>query len=253
MIFVQQSGTDERIDTALREEIDLARLDSQAAYAHLAQAGFESLSLAYGACWAPPGAEPLFFWRPERNADGDRLLLPWYPVIRAHAAEGEPVLHAAAVAGQRRAVLLLGHSGAGKSTAVRNAERAGLLGLSDDGVLVRREPAEGFLGVPLPGVAGIAFDATPPSSRRPPLAALCWLEQAQQDRIEPLGRTETLQRLLSSCLLEVPAASFLPRTLRIQVFETLVQLAEALPAYRLQLTASPRFVEVLRKTVELDA
>jgi hypothetical protein len=238
----------------------LQHLDVHAARSALQQLAFECPSPYWGA-WS--NAPLAVLWRPDRGVVGataDTLPLPLYPVVRWHAGRAEPVLHGAAVAGSQRAVVLLGPSGAGKSTSARNAASVGATPLSDDAVLLFRQvdgdrgSAEVWWVCGLPGAAGLRpttggrADARPPR----PLAGLCFLTAAPFDRLETLPPAEALDRLVSSCLREVPCAAWLPRPLRVTVFHALAELAASIPVYRLSLRNGPEFYPRLRDTLGLD-
>jgi hypothetical protein len=233
---------------------DVARLDTAAARARLGAAGCECASLYWGA-WLAAGEDAVVVWRPDARAVSDRedaVALPLYPVVRAHALRGEPVLHAAAVAGRARAVLLLGPSGAGKSTAARQAERAGGRRLCDDAALVTRDAAGAPEVVPLPSAAAVAAEAAPLAPSRTPLAGLCFLAHAPHDRLRPLDPIETTRRLVQSCLVEVGSACSLPPPARTRLFHALRALAAAVPAFVLELRPRPDYFALVAAELGLD-
>ena len=110
-------------------------------------------------------------------------------------ALGGALLHSACVAWRGRAHLLLGHSGAGKSTISALAAAEGLAVLSDDvNVLERRGDRYVVSRMPFAG----DFGRTPlqgPSSL--PLATLSRLEQGPALRLRPLPRAEATGLLVS--------------------------------------------------------
>ena len=159
----------------------------------------------------------------------------------------------AAVGGTTRAVILLGRSGAGKSTAARNAGRAGGIVLCDDGVLLKRGPTGAWTAVPLPGCAGVGRGSRPLHPLRLPVAGLCFLEQSSVDRLRPLSPAQSAKRLVESSLIEVPAAGFLPRDSRIAVFHALSTIAHELPCFVLDLRRGPAFFDLVRRELALDA
>jgi len=231
----------------------VAPLDAHAARAVLRERGFECPSLYWGALGRETGEERLFFWRPDPGAVAtpDRVPWPLYPAVRAHAEWDEPVLHAAAVAGKRRAVLLLGASGAGKSTATRNALCAGGRAIADDAVVVTRRQGTAVV-VGLPGAAAAGPDTQPPSPDRLPLAAICWLIKARAERLRPVRGLERTTRLAGAAgALQVPCAAWLPRALKVRVLDAVRALAR-LPAFELELTPTPHYFDLLRTELELD-
>ena len=244
-----------RLPAAVAERVRaLGAMTPLEAQEHLLACGYECPSLYWGAWSEAIEGEARVLWRCDAGAVGDRpgrVALPIYPALRHHAARGEPVLHAAAVAGGARAVLLLGPSGAGKSTAARNAGDAGGQVLCDDGVLVARE-GDGFLAVPLPSVAAVGPDSAPPPARRLPIAAVFFLEHAPADRIIAVTAAEAVRRLAQSCFIEVPAACWLPSPLQGELFHRLCDLARAVPAFRLALRPTPAYFDLVRRELALD-
>jgi hypothetical protein len=245
-----------RLPPALAPLVDeVLRLNSVDARARLIAAGFECASLYWGA-WSPPiDGEAIVLWRSDAgavSARADAVALPLYPVVRAHAARGEPVLHAAAVAGRARAVLLLGPSGAGKSTAARQAGSAGARALCDDAALVTHDADGAPAVVPLPSAAAVAADAVPLVPSRTPLAALCFLAHAPHDRLRPLDPLQATQRLVQSCLVEVGSACSLPAPARTRLFHALHALAARVPAFVLELRPRPDFFALLTAQLGLD-
>jgi hypothetical protein len=245
------------VPPSLRQLVrDLRSLGAGPASEALREAGLPCRSLHWGVP-APTGdGGEVVLWRQNHGAFGGaaRVPLPLYPVVRAHVARGEPALHCGVVCGRSRAVLLLGRSGAGKSTAVRMARRAGARVACDDAAIVGWQagvpvaiplPGGATLGEPVPG-EGFA------TGSRLPIAALCFLEQAPVDALTPLPRLEATRRLVAGSLLEIPAMGWLPREARVQTMDALRRLSAAVPAYRLELTPSARWLELLRREVSLD-
>lgn len=235
----------------------LRGLDTAEERWRLRHAGFECPSLETGA-WLPAAAgdePPLVLWRPRPPADRTgRVMLPLYPVVRAHAQRDEVVLHAGAVAGAARAALLLGRSGSGKSTATRNARRAGGTALCDDGVVLARGLAGAPVAVPLPSCVALRRGWRGPfQALRRPLAALCFLERSSRERLSPLPALEAVPRLAAAALTEVPSARWLPRPLRTRVFHALCDLARRVPCFVLELRPRPDYFDLLRREASLDA
>jgi hypothetical protein len=229
----------------------VAGLDANAARAFLVAEGFECPSLYWGAVH---GAEPTrALWRAEPGAmgAGDRLPPPLYPIARAHAMQGEAVIHAAAIAGTHGAILLLGESGAGKSTAAHHATRAGARVLGDDGCVVARGLDGRWCVAGLPGV-GAARSGLSRDVSVVPVVAACLLEQSRQDELLTCTSTDAAAACVSAGLGEVPAAHWLPRPLKARLMDTLMDLARELPVHRLRLRASPHFYELLRVQLRLD-
>lgn len=138
--------------------------------------------------------------------------------------QGGAVLHSAGVTDGRAAFLLLGRSGAGKTTSSHLCLEAGATVLSDDlnavrGGSVVKLPFTGDLGERSGGPAEV------------PLRAFCKLVQGPEDRLRPLTPAMALASL-------VAAAPFVNRDpwRRETLLETLEALARAIPAYELTFT-----------------
>jgi hypothetical protein len=148
-------------------------------------------------------------------------------------AEGGAVIHSAGVAGDGAGFLLLGPSGAGKTTVSRLCLASGATVLSDDlnavrlvpgGARLQKLPFTGDLGDRGGGPAGV------------PLRALLRLAKGPEERLRPLSPAAALAGLTA-------AAPFVNRDpwRREALLGTLERLARAVPAYELtfSLTGDP--------------
>jgi hypothetical protein len=147
---------------------------------------------------------------------------------------GGAVLHSAGVAGDAGGFLLLGPSGAGKTTASRLCLAAGATVLSDDLNAVRfagPEAGGGARLLRLPFTGDLGDRAAAPGSV--PLRAVLRLVQGPAEGLRPLSPAAALGRLLA-------AAPFVNRDpwRREALLGALERLARAVPAY--ELTFSPR-------------
>jgi hypothetical protein len=140
-------------------------------------------------------------------------------------AEGGAVIHSAGVTGGEAAFLLLGPSGAGKTTVSRLCLARGAAVLSDDlnavrlgdgGVRLQKLPFTGDLGDRGSGPASV------------PLRALLRLAKGPEERLRPLSPAAALAGL-------VAAAPFVNRDpwRREALLGVLERLARAVPAYEL--------------------
>jgi hypothetical protein len=152
-----------------------------------------------------------------------------YPVDQALvmyllASRAGAILHAAGFAAGGRGVAFLGRSGAGKTTVSRLLlGRRGWQALSDDRVVVRAIGGRHLLfGTPWPGDAGIAQDASCP------LAALCFLRQGAEHRLERLAPRQVLERLLP-----VASVPWFDADALAPALDFLGGLAAAVPAWEL--------------------
>lgn len=200
---------------------------------------FAGLRLMGRMDWAPSLAGGL--WSPE--GDGDLfapVLENFFRVLSAYRLleTGGALLHSAAVADGDGAFLLLGPSGAGKTTAARLCEERGALVLSDDlnavvpdgaGARVEKLPFTGDLGDRAGGPV------------RVPLCAVLRLEKGSEDRLVPLSPARALASLLAAS----PFANRDPW--REEVLSgTLERLARTVPAYTLVFSRTGGLWDILR-------
>ena len=119
----------------------------------------------------------------------DELLM----IHRLSRGEGVEVHGCGVVTPDGRGLLLIGHSGAGKSTSSRLwLKTAGARVLSDDRIILRREKGRVWMyGTPWHGDAGIA------ESARWPLDGIFVLAQALSNALRPLGSVEASAELFA--------------------------------------------------------
>lgn len=151
---------------------------------------------------------------------------------------GGAMIHSAGIAGDGEGYLLLGPSGAGKTTASRLALEEGATVLSDDLNAVLRE-GEGTRMVKLPFTGDLGDRAGAPSSV--PLRALLRLVKGEEERLRPLSRAAALAGL-------VAAAPFVNRDpwRREALLDVLERLAVAVPAWELTFPLGARLWSILR-------
>jgi hypothetical protein len=173
----------------------------------------------------------------------DQLLLMNYL-----ASRGGVIAHAAGAVLQEKVVVLLGRSGAGKSTVSRLLVAAGLgeAILSDDRVIVRTErdgtgsagddgPARAEVwGTPWPGDAGIARNAGAP------LGGLFFLVQAGETALTRLDAGAAMRRLVP-----VVSAPWYDRERGGQVMATCARLVEDFPCFDLHFRLHEEVVELI--------
>ncbi len=115
-----------------------------------------------------------------------RLLASYALLARGRGA----LVHASGVLYRDRGVLLIGPSGAGKTTSARLAAPGSVL--SDDQVALLETPAGLALeSTPFVGLYGHTIAPT-----RAPLAALVVLDRSSPGRLEPIGRAEAFGALV---------------------------------------------------------
>jgi len=151
-----------------------------------------------------------------RTGPGAGLLAPFLPTF------GAAMLHAAGVVRGGRAALFVAPDGGGKTTVARSAGGAAIL--SDDQVIVRKE-GDAFLlhGSPW----GLHTDA----SHSAPAAGLFLLEKASHFELIPIRPRKAVETLWPD---HTAHRSFLPRQVRIQALDILIELCVQIPTYRMR-------------------
>ncbi|HTA42900.1 MAG TPA: hypothetical protein VK789_10650 [Bryobacteraceae bacterium] len=144
----------------------------------------------------------------------------------ALASEGGLLLHAASAIRNGSAFVFAGRSGAGKTTLSRHAPADACL-LSDEISYVRKA-GETFLawGTPFTGELG-----TPGANQSAPVKALCFLRQAEENRLVPIEKAEALRQLLTNVLFFADD----PDMVR-QVFDTAGELVGCTETFQLNFT-----------------
>ncbi|MGA7474892.1 MAG: hypothetical protein WBA08_13905 [Candidatus Sulfotelmatobacter sp.] len=152
------------------------------------------------------------------------------------ARQGGFLVHAASAIRGGKAFLFSGVSGAGKTTISRLAPLDATL-LTDEISYVRRE-GDRYLacGTPFAGELGRVGE-----NQSAPVSALFLLEKGLQNRIEPVGATEAVQRLLRNILFfaDDPALVKL-------VFQSACEFASLVPIHRLVFVPDQRVWEIIR-------
>jgi hypothetical protein len=151
---------------------------------------------------------------------------------------GGTMIHSAGIAGDGEGYLLLGPSGAGKTTASRLCLEEGATVLSDDLNAVVRE-GEGARMVKLPFTGDLGDRAGAPSSV--PLRALLRLAKGERESLRPLSPAAALAGL-------VAAAPFVNRDpwRREALLDVLEPLARAAPSWELTFPLGARLWSILR-------
>jgi hypothetical protein len=153
--------------------------------------------------------------------------------------QGGAVLHSAGVTDGASAWLLLGPSGAGKTTSSRLCLERGARVLSDDlnAVRLADDAAPRLTWLPFTGDLG-ERSGGPPSY---PLTAVVRLVKGTEDRLRPLSPAAALAGL-------VAAAPFVNRDpwRREALLDTLERLARAVPAYELEFSLGGGLWDILK-------
>jgi hypothetical protein len=152
------------------------------------------------------------------------------------ARQGGFLVHAASAIRGGKAFLFSGVSGAGKTTISRLAPPDATL-LTDEISYVRRE-GNRYLACGTPFAGELARVGENQSA---PLSALFLLEKGLQNRIEPVGATEAVQRLLRNILFFADD----PELVKL-VFQSACEFASLVPIHRLVFVPDQRVWEIIR-------
>jgi SynChlorMet cassette protein ScmC len=185
-----------------------------------------------------------------------QLRRPLFPVFEEAIRAGGLPLHGALVERRGAGVILVGRSGAGKSTCCRRLP-PGWQVLGDDMAIVVRTDDGGFRAQPLPTWS--AFESGGNgwpcrANRSVPLRVVFILHQAPEDGIEPLSGAKTaliIERACEEAL--IPFDLFRPdqgSSLDRHIFANAVSLAAAVPAVRLRVSLEGRFWEKVDDVLE---
>ena len=151
------------------------------------------------------------------------------------------LLHASFVRWGDRAILFTAPSGTGKSTQAELwCHFCGAELMNGDRVIVRMEGDQALAcGVPFCGSSGVTKNASLP------LAAIVYLSQAPQTRIEPLTGYRAFRRVWEGCSVSVWDRDAVSAT-----SQTVMDVLEAVPMYHLACTPDETAVDALKKLLE---
>jgi MoaA/NifB/PqqE/SkfB family radical SAM enzyme len=162
----------------------------------------------------------------------DQILL-----ARAFADRQACLLHAAGVVIGGKGLLLVGHSGAGKTTAAKMLQAHGEV-LCDDRIIVRHHPE----GLRIHGTWSHG-DLADVSAGSAPLCAILFLEKADANRLVPVKKGIAAARLLAQHVVK----SLVTADWWEKILALMEQMAREVPAYRLEFDKSGRMAEAVMK------
>jgi hypothetical protein len=152
------------------------------------------------------------------------------------ARQGGFLVHAASAIRGGKAFLFSGVSGAGKTTISRLAPPDAIL-LTDEISYVRRE-GNRYLACGTPFAGELARLGENQSA---PLSALFFLEKGPENRIEPVGPAEAVQRLLRNILFFADDSELVKH-----VFDAACEFASLVPIHRLVFVPDQRVWDIIR-------
>jgi hypothetical protein len=159
--------------------------------------------------------------------------------------EGGLLLHGCALERAGRTVLLVGQSGAGKTTAARLCRPA--VCFSDDGVVLTADGGQYKVQVsPFRQVKTVEF---PPNGCKKPIASIFLLEKHASDRVTRLPKHEMMLFILQHA---IHFFKYFDDGIARRAFDTVRQLMETLPTYRLQFTRNADLWELITQPRQED-
>ena len=195
---------------------------------------------------------------PARNNDilANQLLRLSLFIARQAQSRGGFLLHGALAARDGWGVILAGPGGVGKTTA---SQRLPLpwRSMSDDEALVVRDEDGAYWAHPWPTWSNFMLDGkggTWDVSHAVPLQGIFFLEQAQHDRIEPIGAGHSVPLLVelseqASWSMAHGQGKDVVRKLRLQRFENICSLAKSKICYHLHLSLDGAFWEEIERVI----
>ena len=193
---------------------------------------------------------------PSRSPFIERMRHALVPVFDEIIEAGGMPIHGALLEWRGAGVLLLGESGAGKSTSCRRLP-SGWRVHGDDLCLVVRNAEEGFRAHPMPTWSAVeAGEVRWPclANRSVTVQALFRLRKSVQDRCEPISPAKATVALTDACAQALkPHYMLNPRSsaaLRSRIFDNAAALARSVPAFRLHVSLTGRFWEMIEAILE---
>jgi SynChlorMet cassette protein ScmC len=179
------------------------------------------------------------------------------PVYESAVSGGGFPIHCALVEHEGRGLLLVGKSGAGKSTACLRLP-PGWNALADDMALALRAPGGGFRVHPLPTWSAVEPGTRARSwaiGRNVPLTAIFFLSQAVEDAVIPAGRAMASVILAEAALtifnsVNSDSRAFETLPLKGDIFANAAAMVNAVPSCILRLTLEGRFWEKIEEVLE---
>lgn len=195
---------------------------------------------------------------PAQNNDilMNQLLQLSLVVVRQAQVRGGFLLHGALAERDGWGMILAGPGRVGKTTASRRLTSP-WRSLCDDATLVVRDERGAYWAHPWPTWSSFMSDApggTWDVEHAVQLKAIFFLEQAQQDRVEPVATGQSVCLLVelaehTSWFMSHGQGKDVARTIHLQRFENICTLAQALPCYRLHLSLDGAFWKEIEKII----
>ncbi len=179
-----------------------------------------------------------------------------YPIYLRAIQNGGVPFHGALVVHGNNSYLLAGQGGIGKSTACSRLP-LGWTDCCDDETLVVRAGRRCYHAHPFPTWSEYIYQRSQKSwdvQTARPLRALFFIEQSPDDWVQPIGSGEAVglinRSVLQTCKRFFPMLEEKSRRrLSLEIFANACEMARSLPAYRMGMTLTGRFWEMMLDAV----
>jgi SynChlorMet cassette protein ScmC len=201
----------------------------------------------------------IVFTARKKDALANQLIRLSLFIAQQTQARGGFLLHGALIAKDGWGVILAGPGGVGKTTASRRLPSS-WRSLSDDATLVVCDEKGAYWAHPWPtwsnfmaGGPGGTWDV----SHAVQLKAVFFLQQAQQDWIEPIGAGQSVSLLVelteqASWSMAHGQGKDAARALRLQRFENICALVKVVSSYHLHLSLDGAFWDEIERVVTIQ-
>ena len=227
----------------------------------LPRPGWEAHDLGFVRFWSHKDVEDLICEMKHEGGDHERRVLNMrfslYPIYQQTQNWGGLSLHAGLVEHNGKGVLLAGPKNAGKSTCCRRLPRS-WQPLCDEESLIVRVDQKQYLAHPFPTWSDyltMRSERTWNVHKHVPISSIFLLEQAGSDEAIPLGQGEAAvfinQLATQVCCRywsDLDRADL--RARRTILFENVIGLTKAVPAFRLRVSLKGRFWQEMEKVLQ---
>jgi SynChlorMet cassette protein ScmC len=191
-----------------------------------------------------------------QELDTVRMRMVLEPIFMQAIDTGALPLHAGLVEREGRGALLAGPSGIGKTTCCLRIP-APWRAHCDDETLVLRDRSRRFVAHPFPTWSDLAWNRCERSwdvQEYFPLTAVFFLEQGEDDAVEPVGKVETAMRLysVSVAVLQAMFVRLQAREVRLlnrKLFDNACRMAQEIPGHKLKYSRTGRFWDNMERVI----
>lgn len=226
----------------------------------LHQRGWKKRDLQYLHIWSHPSTSDVICEignEGNHTMDAIRMSASLYLIYSKVVDLGGLPLHAALIERDKKGILLAAPGNTGKTTCCLRLP-PGWHALCDDESLIVRNLRKSYSAHPFPTWSDLIMqrqERTWNVQKHVALTAIFFLKQAEVDKALPLKKGESAARLIQSAIhvdqrFGHSQDSEEIRLWRNKLFENVCDLAQAVPAFKLQVSASGRFWEEIERVLQ---